>query len=279
MAERLPEPPANLRDHAPRADEIFVLPAGTPVWRIYRTDHPHANWSLFRHVPPDTHRFDHNLGTSAASGRRSILYAAESAMTCIAEVFQEPKHIDPFRGAPRLAQFAFRTDLRLLDLAGTWITRAGGSMAIGAGPHGAARRWSRAIYDAFPDIVGLRYASSTHANRPCFALYDRAEAGIDANPLFDESLAHPNSNPSWSTPPTHWATTWGQVRRTLATDPSVPAPCRPARPAPRRQRETPPSGCFASTVTPSTRAKPPFSRLHRPRDAPIRASVVASRAV
>ena len=53
-------------------------------------------------------------------------------MTCIAEVFQHDQRIDPFTGAPRLAGFAFRTDLRLLDVASAWITRAGGSMAISA---------------------------------------------------------------------------------------------------------------------------------------------------
>lgn len=195
MAEHLPKPPANLRDLAPRDREIFVLRAGTAVWRIYRSDFPGATWSRFRHAPPDSARFDHGVGAPTASGTRSILYAAEDRMTCIAEVFQQHEHINPFDGDPRLAQFAFLADLRLLDLAGTWITRAGGSMAISAGPRDAAREWSRAIYDAFPDIHGLRYASNKHANKPCFALYDRAEAQLDLDPLFDEPLSHAELEP------------------------------------------------------------------------------------
>ena len=107
-------------------------------------------------------------------------------------MFQETRTIDPYAAnVPRLAEFAFVADLRLLDVAGPWITRAGGSMAINSGLRDAARRWSRSIYDAFPDIHGLRYASSLHANQPCYAFYDRAAPSIAATPLFDEQLSHP----------------------------------------------------------------------------------------
>jgi len=32
-------------------------------------------------------------------------------------------------------------------------------MAIGTGPRPRAQRWSRAIYDAYPDLDGLYYLS------------------------------------------------------------------------------------------------------------------------
>ena len=112
-------------------------------------------------------------------------------MTCIAEVFQETRAIDPFTDAPRLAEFAFASRLRLLDMSGPWITRAGGSMAINSGLRAKARHWSRAIYEAFPDIHGLCYASSMHANQPCYAFYDRAKDSLEAVPLLDAQLSHP----------------------------------------------------------------------------------------
>ena len=190
MAERLPAPPPRLRDVAPCQSEVFVLEAGTPVWRLY-CRRPHGtSWSAFRHAGPSVHaRFDHHLDERTG---RSILYAADHPATCIAEVFQETRAIDPYAAnVPRLAEFAFVADLRLLDVAGPWITRAGGSMAINAGLREAARRWSRAIYEAFPDIHGLRYASSMHANQPCYAFYDRAAPSTASAPLFDEQLSHP----------------------------------------------------------------------------------------
>lgn len=191
MADRLPAPPPRLRNFAPRASEVFILEAGAPVWRLY-CHRPHSTtWSTFRHAGPSVNaRFDHHLDDRTSG--RSILYAADQSVTCLAEVFQETRAIDPYAAnMPRLAEFAFDADLRLLDVAGPWITRAGGSMAINAGLRDAARRWSRAIYDAFADIHGLRYASSMHANQPCYAFYDRAAPSIASAPLFDEQLSHP----------------------------------------------------------------------------------------
>lgn len=190
MANHLQAPPKRLRDYLPRDNEVFVLAADTPVWRLY-CRHPYStNWSTFRSAGPIVNaRFDHHLDDRASP--RSILYAADDPVTCLAEVFQETHNIDSFTNTPRLAEFVFTTDLRLLDVAGPWITRAGGSMAINSGQRAGARHWSREIYDAFPDIDGLRYASSMHANQPCYAFYDRAESSLNSTPLFDEHLSHP----------------------------------------------------------------------------------------
>ena len=124
----------------------------------------------------DHARFDHHVDDRTSP--RSILYAAADATTCLAEGFQGTAVIDPFTDTPHLAEFAFVTDLRLLNVAGPWITRAGGSMAINSGLRTDARRWSRAIYEAFPDIHGLRYASSMYANRASYAFFDRAEPSL-----------------------------------------------------------------------------------------------------
>jgi hypothetical protein len=62
-------------------------------------------------------------------------------------------------------------------------------MAIGTGKRKRTREWARAIYDAFPQLAGIRYGSSMDANRPAFALYERAKAAIPAQPLLNEPLS------------------------------------------------------------------------------------------
>lgn len=64
-------------------------------------------------------------------------------------------------------------------------------MAISAGDHGTARLWSRAIYEAYPDVHGVWYGSAMHANAPSVALYERAEGSMPLSPEFDEPLSSP----------------------------------------------------------------------------------------
>ena len=79
----------------------------------------------------------------------------------------------------------------LLDLTGSWPTRAGASMAINSGPRPRARRWSQAIYAAYPAVEGLYYASSLDANRPAVVLYERAASALPRRPTFHRALADP----------------------------------------------------------------------------------------
>ena len=79
--------------------------------------------------------------------------------------------------------------IRLLDLAGLWPTRAGASRAINSGLRPTARRWSRAIYEAYPDADGLWYGSSMNANAPCVVLYERAIAALPVRPSFHRALS------------------------------------------------------------------------------------------
>ncbi len=84
-----------------------------------------------------------------------------------------------------------RFDHHLLDLTGSWPTRAGASMAINSGPRPRARRWSQAIYAAYPAVEGLYYASSLDANRPAVMLYERAASALPRRPAFHRALADP----------------------------------------------------------------------------------------
>ena len=99
--------------------------------------------------------------------------------------------IDRSARAPWLAGFELRRQITLLDLTGTWPTRAGASMAISSGPRPRAQRWSRVIYEAYPDVEGLLYPSSMHANRPAVALYERAGGALPHTPVFHRPLDDP----------------------------------------------------------------------------------------
>lgn len=62
-------------------------------------------------------------------------------------------------------------------------------MALNSGRRDRARRWSQAIYAAYPQAGGLWYPSSMHANRPAVALYERSQPAVGGNPIFHRALA------------------------------------------------------------------------------------------
>jgi hypothetical protein len=191
MAESLPPPPpvAELRKIGA---EIHVLPRGATIWRSYFRDGSYpTTWDAFRAFGPTGSRFDHHDPPPAVHPVKAIMYGADQGPTCLAEVFQDTRVIDRHRDAPALAAFQIEKDLALLDVTGAWPTRAGASMAISSGKRKRAQEWSRAIYDAYPQLQGIRYGSSMNANQPAFALYERAKTAIPAKPLFDELLVLP----------------------------------------------------------------------------------------
>jgi len=184
---KLPEPPQRLTIPAALRD----LPAGATVWRIYFAAGPHpTTWRDFRWFGPTNSRFDHH-DSPARVQTRGVLYGAMEPITCLAEVFQATRTIDRAANAPWLVAFTTAQKLSLLDLTGTWPTRAGASMAIHSGPRPRARRWSYAIYDAYPRVEGLWYASSMYANRASFVLYERGQAAVPTAPLFHRALSDP----------------------------------------------------------------------------------------
>lgn len=192
---KFPEPPtvAQLQAIGP---EHVCLHAGTELWRVYFRggSHPTA-WNTFRTHGPTNSRFDHHLRSDLSppprTQARAILYAAERGPTCVAEVFQDKRLIDRTSKRPWLAAWRLSTDVDLLDLSGTWPTRAGASSAIHAGQRGRARRWAQQIYAAFPGISGLYYVSSMGGNAPAVALFERARSAMPASPTFNRPLDDP----------------------------------------------------------------------------------------
>jgi hypothetical protein len=80
-------------------------------------------------------------------------------------------------------------DISLLDLSGKWPTVAGASANINSGPRPRCRRWSQTIYDSYPDLMGLYYASSMNGNEPAVVLYERASKALPRLPLFNRPLS------------------------------------------------------------------------------------------
>ena len=187
---KFPEPPS-VRQLAARAPEYQILTAGAVIWRLYFRGGRHPTfWDSFRSFGPTRGRFDHHLPPPSTQ-ERMIFYGAAQGPTCLAEVFQDSRVIDRKARNPWLVAFPLRRDVRLVDLTAIWPTRAGASVAINSGPRPRAQRWSRAIYEAFPQASGLCFASSMAANRPAFALYERALRAMPDSPSFHRPLSDP----------------------------------------------------------------------------------------
>jgi len=173
---------------------IQVLSTGTRIFRIFFLGGAHpTSWNQFRAWGPTDARFDHHLPPPSFQARE-ILYGASGprgGLTAIAEVFQETRVVDRAFKDPCLIAFETAADLHLLDLTGTWPTMAGASMAISSGLRPRARRWSQAIYTAFPTVDGLLYGSSMNGNQPCVALYERADRAMPAHPTYIRMLTDP----------------------------------------------------------------------------------------
>jgi hypothetical protein len=172
-----------------RDDDVVAVAPVSPLARIFLTAGPHPGaWNRFRTVGPlATGRFDPHPPT--ADGRPApapgygVLYAAVALRTALAEVFQVARVVDRHSGRPWLGVFAPARVLRLLDLTGTWPTRAGASQAISTGPRDRARDWARAIFAAYDDVDGLWYRSSMDGGRPAVCLWERAADAMPESPL------------------------------------------------------------------------------------------------
>lgn len=189
---KLPAPPGPGGLARRLSPAIHRLAAGTTLWRIYRQAGAHpTSWDRLRHWGPvRTARFDHHE-EPARDQARGILYGALRVYTCFAEFFQETRVIERTRDAAWLVAFQLVREVALLDLTGAWPTRAGASMAINSGRRDRARAWSRRIYEDYPALQGLWYASSMDSNKPAVALYERAQDALPPRPVFHRALGDP----------------------------------------------------------------------------------------
>lgn len=170
--------------------QIKNIKRGELLVRLYHRGGSYPTlWNKFRAYGPfSTGRFDHHMPPAKIQNRQ-ILYAATLGVTAIAEFFQQTRIIDRKGREPWLVIFSIIRNIALLDLTGSWPTQAGASMAINSGPRTRAQNWSIDIYDAYPNIEGLWYASSMYSNKPAITLYERAISALPPNPDFNRALA------------------------------------------------------------------------------------------
>lgn len=167
------------------------------LWHgIYRRsgEHP-TRWDALRFHGPTAARFDHHLPNDSGEAKlqdRGILYLASDVPTCLAEVCQDNREVDPIDRHPWLVSFRFGTALSVLDLTETFAIRAGASMKLMSGPKSQARNWARGFYEAYSNIDGLYFLSSM-TNRPVAAIFERAldRRPFPDTPLFHRSLSDP----------------------------------------------------------------------------------------
>ncbi len=184
---KVPEPPEHL---AEIPAQTRTLQAGLEFWHVYFQGGAHPrSWNAFRTFGPvASARFDHHVAPPHVQ-ERGIFYGGSLGSLCIAEVFQQGRLIDRNKDNPWLVGFALARDITVLDLCGTWPTRAGASMALSSGPRPRAQRWSAAIYAVYPHVEGLWYPSSMYGNRPAMALYERAKDAVTGTPFFHLPLS------------------------------------------------------------------------------------------
>jgi hypothetical protein len=151
-------------------------------------------------------RFDHHVPPPGAAVERAILYAAGDGVTARVEAFQGTATIDRVRDAPWLAVLSLRRQIQLLDLRGSWSTRAGASMALSAANEpSSTEAWARAIYEDYLALDGVLYPSSMRGQPRdpvpsgvaprlfCHnvALFERAASCVVTRPRLHLALDHP----------------------------------------------------------------------------------------
>ncbi len=186
---KLPRPDLKrLRTLSPATER---WPVARLLFRVFFASGPYSTaWNSFRHYGPvASARFDHHPEPKGQH-REGVLYAAERVATCIAEVFQATRTLEPKRNTPRLAAFLPIRPLVLLDIRGTWITRAGASAAISTGDREVTREWSRCFYAAYPVIDGILYRSSMDPSAAAVALFERAYDALPSVAEVNLPLTH-----------------------------------------------------------------------------------------
>lgn len=192
---KLPNPPdpATLRHRAPIAHALHTLETRVTLWRVHYTVGAHVlAWNQLRRYGPASGRFDPQPPPPSSESGLGVLYlAAERVDVALAETFQRTRRVDVNAGGPWLTGMRLTRPVRLLDLSGSWPTRAGASQTLCSGPRPRAQAWARTIAQAWPDLDGLWYPSSMLGGGCCAALWTPGTDAVPPTPLLSVPLAHP----------------------------------------------------------------------------------------
>jgi RES domain len=129
-----------------------------------------------RRYPKGKFRFD------APGGEFSVTYLCSDDVGCFAEVFGETRYIDVADGRRRLFAIRSRRPLRLLDLGdgGCLMSFDLDARICVMKPYRRTQLWSRAFYEWYPGLDGLRYVPRHATGKTNYCLYlDRCAADLD----------------------------------------------------------------------------------------------------
>lgn len=204
MSERLPPPDrARIAATPLRSADVVVLAAGTAVVRVHALGgaHPVAATQM-RAWGPTRSRFDHHTWPRREHPTRRVAYVTRGARAftaALAEYFQDDGGgvgpIDLVARMPSVSILRLAVDVRLLDLDGGWVTRAGGNQAIRTGSRVTARDWARAIHATHRDVAGLAYGSSVWGPGDCAVIWERGSSSLTGALVATRLLSDPAMRP------------------------------------------------------------------------------------
>lgn len=168
------QPPATFKTKPAHFKQYGGKP-GEALWRIYRTASKYRPaWDDLRTFGPvKGQRFDPHPLPPANYPNSGVLYAATSATTAFAEVYQDTRRIDRDEEAPALVGWEPTRELTLLDLTGNWPVQNKAASAMQMGPKRGTQNWARAIANRL-DVDGLWHLSSING-QPIVSLFERSK--------------------------------------------------------------------------------------------------------
>ncbi|WHP61125.1 RES family NAD+ phosphorylase [Arthrobacter sp. KFRI-F3372] len=171
--------------------EFYAVPAGSVLWRVHSTSGAHVlPWNRIRTWGPvATSRWDPHPLPPGDCSPLGAAYLGEDVLTCLAEVFQTTRFVDVDRNAPYVTAFRTTREVKLADLRGLWLTRAGAAVQIAFQQKERTRAWARSIHEAWPDLDGLIASSAVAGGRPVFTLW--ADDPMPAAPELSVPLNSP----------------------------------------------------------------------------------------
>lgn len=192
-----PPPPADeLHRLGIHLEELHNIETDAQWWRVHFTTSAYSlPWNAFRHYGPIS-RFDPHPPPPNTYPDHAIWYGASSAITALAEVFQDTRIIATVPDAPYLTAFQFTRPLTLLNVAtgntGAWPTRVGASFAMSTtAAHATTQQWAHNIATAFLELDGIYY-QSRFGGEPATALFAAARDAMPIHPLMSLPLTHPD---------------------------------------------------------------------------------------
>lgn len=173
-----------LRSPDPGTFETLVSTVPVPtasLWRLSRRPASEPYWARGAQS-----RFDDPAGSIHGAAGFGVLYTAQDPETAFCE--------SVIHGNSRFSNGAFevsktdlmarslvcfkqptKTSLNLADLTGDRLKALGLNNDLSAGDdYAAPQAWAAAIYNALPDVDGIRYVSRQRNDAYCYALFDRS---------------------------------------------------------------------------------------------------------